>query len=295
MSLSAITGALLPLVIAILMFGLGLSLTPADFTRVARSPRAVLVGLCCQVVLLPVLCLALVLALDLPAPLAVGMLLLAASPGGTTASLFSHLARGDVALNISLTAVNSLLSVATLPIVVNLAVDHFLPDHAAQVRLGFGEIGQLLLMILVPVLAGMAVRARAGGFADRMDRPIKLLSVVFLAVIAVLTGYTERERILDYLGAAGLAATSFCLLSLTVGYVVPRLLGVSGRQAVAAAMDVGVHNSGLAVTIALNPTMLDSSQMAVPAIVYAIITIPCASAAVALLTRSRSPLRVTQG
>ncbi|MEH1017225.1 bile acid:sodium symporter family protein [Micromonospora sp. CPCC 206060] len=287
--MSSIIDALLPAVVAVLMFGLGLSLTATDFRRVLRSRRAVGIGLACQIVLLPAVCLLLVSALNLPGELAVGMMLLAASPGGTTASLFSHLARGDVALNISLTAVNSLLSVVTLPIVVNLAIRHFLPGRAATVELGFTEVAQLMTIILVPVLVGMAVRARQAGLAVRLDRPIKVLSVLFLTVVAVLTVYLERSRILDYLGAAGLAATLFCVTSLTVGYLVPRLLGVAGSQAVAVGMDVGIHNSGLAVAVALSPGMLASAEMAVPAVVYAIVTIPCAAVAVTLVTRGRQP------
>ncbi|MBO4206259.1 bile acid:sodium symporter family protein [Micromonospora echinofusca] len=289
--MSSIIDALLPAVVAVLMFGLGLSLTGADFRRVLRSRRAVGIGLACQLVLLPAVCLVLVSVLGLPGELAVGMMLLAASPGGTTASLFSHLARGDVALNISLTALNSLLSVVTLPVVVNLAIRHFLPGRAASAELGFTEVARLMAIVLVPVLVGMAVRARRVDLATRLDRPIKVLSVAFLTVVAVLTVYLERSRILDYLGAAGLAATLFCLASLTIGYLVPRLFGVAGPQAVAAGMDVGIHNSGLAVTVALSPGMLASAEMAVPAVVYAIVTIPCAAAAVALVTRDRQPVR----
>ena len=119
---SALTTVLLPLALALVMFGLGLSLTVGDFARVGRSPKAVVIALVLQLLVLPAVCFGLVLLFDLPPLLAVGLLLLAASPGGTTANLFSHLFRGDVALNITLTAVNSLISVVTLPVITNLAI-----------------------------------------------------------------------------------------------------------------------------------------------------------------------------
>ena len=126
MQSSILTTAFLPIAVAIVMFGLGLSLRVADFARVARHPKAAAIALTCQIIVLPGICLALVLLLNLDPPLAVGAMLLAASPGGTSANLFSHLARGDVALNITLTAINSVLAVVTMPIVVNLALAGFM-------------------------------------------------------------------------------------------------------------------------------------------------------------------------
>ena len=142
MESNLLTAVLLPLVLGVIMLGLGLSLTVVDFTRVLAIPRAVLVGLGCQMLILPAVCFAVVTVAALPPELAVGMMLLAASPGGATANLFSHLARGDVALNISLTAVNSLLSVVTVPLIVNLSSNHFLADDRA-IPLQFAKTAQI--------------------------------------------------------------------------------------------------------------------------------------------------------
>jgi len=131
MNSSTATTVFLPIALAVVMLGLGLSLTVADFARVVRYPRAAVVALGCQILLIPGICLALVLLFDLAPALAVGMMLLAASPGGTTANLFSHLARGDVALNITLTAINSVLAVVTLPLVVNLSLAGFMDGQDA--------------------------------------------------------------------------------------------------------------------------------------------------------------------
>ena len=155
---SALTTVGLPIALAIIMFGLGLDLTLADFRRIGRHPKAVAIALVCQIVVLPAICFGLVLAFDLEPLLAIGMLLLAASPGGTTANLFSHLFRGDVALNISLTAINSILALVTLPLITNAAIDHLQPHapsptrvdgwccdaHQAHIRVFMGELDRVV-------------------------------------------------------------------------------------------------------------------------------------------------------
>ena len=226
---SALTTVLLPLALAVVMLGLGLSLTVDDFRRVGRQPRAVVVALGCQLVLLPALCFGLVLAFGLSPLLAVGMMLLAASPGGTTANLFSHLYGGDVALNITLTALNSVVAVATLPVVTNLAFAYFEPDTGdGSVGLQLGKTLQVFAIVLVPVAVGMLVRSRAPGFAARMDRPVRILSVVVLAAVIVGTIVAERENVAEYFGSVGLVSLVFCLSSLGLGYAVPRLLARNG-------------------------------------------------------------------
>ena len=273
---SALTQVLLPLALALVMFGLGLSLTVGDFARVGRQPKAVVIALVLQLLVLPAICFGLVLAFDLPPLLAVGMLLLAASPGGTTANLFSHLFRGDVALNISLTAINSVVAVVTLPLVTNLAIGFFDPADAGALGLQFGKTLQVFAIVLVPVLLGMFVRNRAPGFADRMDKPVRILSAVVLALVTLGTIVAEQDRVGEYLRQVGLPAVLFCLLSLGVGFVVPRLLGVARAQAIACAFEIGVHNSTLAITVALS--VLGNVELAVPAAVYGVLMFPLAAA-----------------
>lgn len=273
---SALTTVLLPLALAVVMLGLGLSLTLEDFRRVGRQPRAVVVALGCQLVLLPALCFGLVLAFDLSPLLAVGMMLLAASPGGTTANLFSHLYGGDVALNITLTAINSVVAVATLPVVTNLAFAYFEPDTGeGSVGLQLGKTLQVFAIVLVPVAIGMLVRSRAPGFAARMDRPVRVLSVAVLAAVIVGTILAERENVADYFGSVGLVSLVFCLASLGLGYGLPRLLDVGHRQALASSMEVGIHNSTLAIAIAVS--VLGEVTLAVPAAVYALVMFPTAA------------------
>jgi BASS family bile acid:Na+ symporter len=283
----------LPLALAVIMFGLGLALTAADFRRVATEPRAVAAALAAQLLLLPALCFGLVLALGLDPVLAVGMMLLAASPGGTTANLFSHLFRGDIALNITLTAVNSVIAVVTLPVVVNLAIGWFRPDvGAGAVGLQFDKTAQVFAVVLVPVVLGMLVRRWRPRFADAAERPVRLLSAVVLVAVIIGAVLGERERIGAYLADIGIAATLFCVASLTIGYLVPRLVRVDHARSVASAFEVGVHNSTLAIAVAVS--VLGSSALAVPAAVYGVIMFPLAALAGVVLSR-RDPDRRRPG
>ncbi len=264
---SALTEIGLPIALAIIMFGLGLDLTLADFRRVGKHPKAVLVALACQLVLLPAVCFGLVVLFDLPALLGIGMLLLAASPGGTTANLFSHLFRGDVALNISLTAINSVIAIGTLPLITNLAIDYF--DKNESVEMPLGEVVKVFVLILVPTGIGMLVRAKKASFAAAMDKPVRIASAVILAVLVLGILLGEKDRVGDYLADVGIVAALFCAISLVVGYVVPRAAGVVEGQAIASSFEIGVHNGTLAIFVAEN--ILDVNEIAVPAAVYSLL------------------------
>ena len=278
---SALTTIGLPVALGIIMLGLGLSLTPDDFRRVARHPRAVVVALGCQLLLLPVVCFGLVLAFDLEPLLAVGMMLLAASPGGTSANLYSHLFRGDVALNVSLTAINSILAIVTLPLVTNLAIAYF--DLGNEVSLQFGKVVEVFVIVLAPVALGMLVRSRATAFAERMDRPVRAASAFILLVLVVGILVDQREDAADYLASVGVATVLFCVVSLVVGYVVPRVVGLSEGQAIASSFEIGVHNATLAIYVAVE--VLDDTRISVPGAVYGLLMFPLAAVWGLLLTR----------
>lgn len=264
---SALTEIGLPIALAIIMFGLGLDLTLADFRRVGTHPKAVIVALACQLVLLPIVCFGLVVLFDLPPLLGVGMLLLAASPGGTTANLFSHLFRGDVALNITLTAINSMVAIATLPLITNLAIDYF--DLSDTVSMPLEEIIKVFALILVPVGIGMLVRAKKPSFAAAMDKPVRIASAIILVVLVVGILVGEKDRVGGYIADVGIVAGLFCAISLVVGYAVPRAFGVRQGQAIASSFEIGVHNGTLAIFVAEN--VLQVNEIAVPAAVYSLL------------------------
>jgi BASS family bile acid:Na+ symporter len=265
---SVITTVLLPVALGVIMLGLGLSLTLADFKRVIVYPRAVAVGLASQMLILPAICLGLAHGFDLAPPLAVGLMLLAASPGGATANLFSHLAKGDVALNITLTAINSVLSLITMPLIVNYSLDHFMGDERT-IPLQFGKVIQVVAIVLVPVGIGMLVRARNAAFANRLDKPVRIVSAVFLVAVIASAIIKERATLGDSFREVGLAAFAFNLASMLVGYVIPRLVRVEPKQAVAIGMEIGIHNGTLAIAIAT--TLLANPTMAIPPAIYSLI------------------------
>ena len=264
---SGIITILLPLALAIIMIGLGLELTPKDFTRVTKQPKAVLIALFCQLVILVSIAFIICKVLALPPLLAVGLMLLAASPGGSTANLFSYLFKGDIALNITLTAINSVIAAFTLPLIVNFAIQHFIND-GQEISLQFSKILQVFAIIIIPVGIGMLIRHYAPHFTEKLNKPLRIFAVSFLILIIIGAITKERHQILEYLAQVGLATILFCLCSLLIGYFVPRLLGINSAQARACAFEIGIHNSTLAMTIAL--TVMASSTVAMPAAVYSI-------------------------
>jgi len=260
----------LPIALGIIMLGLGLSLTLADFARVVKFPKPVLIGLSCQLLLLPLVCFFLAKAFGLAPALAVGLMLLAASPGGTTANLYSHLAHGDVALNITLTAVNSVIAVLTMPLIVNLSLAYFMEGDQA-LPLQFTKVVQVFVIVLGPVAIGIWIRSRFPGFAARMEKPVKIISALFLLIIIILAVVKDWQTFVDYAPLVGGAALAFNLISLAVGYWVPRLCKLSLRQSIAIGMEIGIHNGTLAIALALSPMLLNNATMSIPAAIYSII------------------------
>ncbi|ENU91570.1 bile acid:sodium symporter family protein [Acinetobacter vivianii] len=277
----------LPIALAIVMAGMGLELTLKDFARVTKHPKAVIIALFCQLVLLVGIAFLICKILALPPLLAVGLMLLAASPGGSTANLFSYLYKGDIALNISLTALNALVAALFLPFIVNFAILHFM-NEGQHVGLQFSKILQVFLIILVPVAIGMLVRHFAPHLAEKLNRPVRIFAIVFLLIIIAGAIFNERHNLVEYLGQIGFATALFCAISLAVGYFVPRFFGISSYQARACAFEIGIHNSTLAMTIAL--TIMASTTIAMPAAVYSIFMYIFATIFGILITRFGPPV-----
>ena len=259
---------LLPMAIAIIMVGLGLSLTPADFKRIIQYPKAMIIGLVTQMVILPLICLLIAQYFELSPVLAVGLMLLAAAPGGPSANLYSHMAGGDVALNVSLTALNSVLSIFSIAWIVNFSLAYFMKAEA-YVPMQFQKVLEVCAMIITPICLGMWVRHRYPDFALRMDRPVKLVSGLFLALLIILAGLKEIDHLMEDIQTVGAAALSFNMACLVMGYFLPRLFKLPPKQAVAISMEVGIHNGSLAIYIALS--ILNQGEMTIPAVVYSLI------------------------
>lgn len=256
--------------LALVMLGLGLELTVGDFVRVGRHKGAVALALGLQVLLLPLACLAIAWGFGLVPAFAVGLMILAASPGGVTANLFSHLYGGKVAMNISLTAINTVLAIVTLPVISNLAIGLFAPEGAdgAVVPLQFGKVAQVVAVVLVPVSLGMLVRRLAPAVAQRAQKPFKILSALVLAGFALIAIVSEREALIGSFASLGPAVILFNVISLLAGYGVSRATGLDEGTARAIGFEIGIHNSTLALYIALS--VLGNFQIALPAALYSV-------------------------
>ena len=254
--------------LALVMFGLGLSLTAADFQRLLKHPKAVMLALGLQVIGLPLASYAIITAFGLPPVFAIGLMLLAASPGGISANLFSHLFGGNVAMNISLTAVNTLLSIVTLPLIANWAIAHF-AQSGQVVPMQTSKLLEVIAIVLIPVLLGMAVARKAPGFSNRMEKPVKIFSAVVLAVVTVLAIAKEWGSLSTTFVQIGPAVLLFNLVSLFAGYYLSRAAGLDKPLSTAICYEIGIHNSTLAIFVALS--VLGSYQLALPAAVYSVV------------------------
>lgn len=265
---SPLLSIVLPIALAVIMLGLGLALSWADFQRVARYPRAVTAGLLVQALVLPAVAFGLAHAFALPPPLAVGLVLLAASPGGPTANLYSHLAGGDVALNLTLTAINSVLAIVSVPLLVGLGMQHFMAQDK-QIPLQFGKVLSVLLVVLLPVAVGMLIRKKKPDVAARMDKPVKIASAAFLVLVILGAAWQQRNGLGGWFTQVGVPVVLFNLASLGIGYALPRLLRLDEKQSAAIAFEIGIHNGTMAIAVA--GTVLGNLDLAVPAVVYSLV------------------------
>ncbi len=267
MSFTAALPALLLGALALVMFGLGLSLSVGDFVRLRQHPKAVLLALAIQMLLLPAVAWGLIVGLGVAPVYAVGLMLLAASPGGVSANLFSHLFGGNVAMNISLTAINTVLSIVSLPLITNWAIATFV-QSGQIVPLQFGKVFEVVGVILVPVLIGMVVSSRQPGFAERMEKPMKAFSALVLAAFAVIAIAKEWTALTQSFSSLGPVVLAFNLLSLLAGYYLSRWAGLDKHMATAVSFEIGIHNSTLAIFVALS--VLQNFQLALPAAIYSV-------------------------
>jgi bile acid:Na+ symporter, BASS family len=261
-----------PLVVGVVMLALGLTLTIADFRRAATLRRPVAVALIIQALLLPALCLLIAETFDLPPNLAVGLMLMAATPGGTTANILSHLFNGDLALNLTLTAINALLSIIAIPAILALSMTWFLGD-GRFLPLQWDKFLGVFGLVLVPTAIGVAIRHKFPRLARRLQTPIRVAAATLLVLIIAATLVRSWGTLSHYFGVLSGAVITFSITSLTVGYLAPRFMRLAPRQAIAMSLEIGMHNGVLALGIALSPQLLNNAEMAIPAAVYGIIAL----------------------
>ena len=262
------TAVLLPLALAIVMLGMGLSLVPEDFKRITRYPKAVAVGTVCQVLLLPLIGALITLVVPMQPAIAVGLIVLAVCPGGPSSNLVTYLAKGDVALSVTLTAVSSIITVFTIPLFTNLALQHFLGKSAA-IALPIGStMLQIFLITLLPTAIGMAIRHQFPDIARRLEKQMSRFAVGLLALIIVLLLVREGSKLPGFLVQVGIGVVLLNLLAILVGFLAGKLFRLSLAQQICIAIEVGIQNGTLAITITAG--LLNNPDMAVPAAVYSL-------------------------
>ena len=269
MEASVLTKVVLPIALAIVMLGLGLSLSLADFTRAIKRPKAVILGLVCQLVLLPVLGFAVAGMFGMTGGLAIGLVILSLCPGGVTSNMISYLSRGDLALSVTLTAITSLVTPFTIPFVAGYAFTHFGSD-GVEIALSIPmTIATLLLITIVPVSIGMFVRYKAPGFAKKSERAAGALSLLFLFLIiagVVKQNWADMPR---FFAEAGWAALALNVLSITLGFGIALAAGIHRRGAITIGVEVGIQNGTTALFI--TGVLLKSPEAAIAPAIYSLI------------------------
>ncbi|HEV2812543.1 MAG TPA: bile acid:sodium symporter family protein [Solirubrobacteraceae bacterium] len=253
----------LPIALALIMGSLGLSLTLDDFKRVFTAPRGILIGLGNLFVVSPFLAFAVAELYGLEALFAVGLVLLGASPGGATANLMTHLARGDTALSISMTALSSIAAVITVPLYLSLAISHFNAGVGDDVGM-LGISARVFLITVVPVAVGMAIRERRAAWAIAKEPVAKRIAMVAFVLVVVGAVAEEWGTVTEHFTELAIAALTLNVLAMSCSYAISRLARLDNRQSTAVAMELGVHNGTLAIAVAV----LIHDDLAIPAAIY---------------------------
>ena len=277
-----VTDVVLPIALAFIMLSLGLGLTFGDFARVATRPRDFLVGAVSQVVLLPAVAFGLVSIWPLAPELALGVMIIAAAPGGVTSNLLTAFGRGDVALSISLTAVVSLLSVVTIPFIVVFAYTHLVGGDAGDISVTETALG-VFLIVALPVLIGLAIRRWAEGFATRFHATARRISALLFVLVLAAAIYQEHENALEYMGQAGPVTAVLNVVMMALAYLLARFLASGPRQRISISLECGVQNGTLAIAVAT--LLFGGGLTVVPAATYSLIMFGTALIFIAILRR----------
>jgi BASS family bile acid:Na+ symporter len=258
----------LPITLAIIMFSMGLTLTVPDFLRLVQRPRAVVVGVIMQIVVLPIVTFLLVSIIPMRPEIAVGFMLIAACPGGTSSTMLTHIGRGDLAVSIAISACTSLATIFTLPLIVGWSLTHFMGARAPELPLG-STIATVFAILVGPTVTGMAVAQYSRSFAEWAEPKTRTLAMVVFAVILVSAIVAKRGIFAHYIAVAGPVAFALNFIMMCLAFGAASWFATGPRERTAITLECGVQNSALAIVIAV--TMLNSLEISVPAAMYAVI------------------------
>jgi bile acid:Na+ symporter, BASS family len=265
---SVLTTLVLPIALATIMLGLGLSLKNDDFFRIFKYPKAVTIGLIGQLVILPIIALAIVKVIPMPPAIAVGLIILALCPCGPSSNMITYLAGGDVALAVTLTVFSSMITVFTIPLFASMAVNSFLGTNAI-VSLPIGAtMGQIFVITVIPIALGMLIQSRFPEIARRLEKVTNKLAVGFLVLIIILLVAKEWSKLPGFIVQAGTGVMLLNILGMAAGYAISKMLKLNIAQQICIAIEVGIQNGTLA--IAITAGILKDAEMAIPAAIYSL-------------------------
>lgn len=291
MESSPLISAGLPIALFIIMIGIGMTLTIRDFRQVAVYPKGMIVGTVAQILVMPLIAFMLATFLAVPPAIAVGLVIIAACPGGTTSNLFVLLSRGNIALSIVLTVSASLITILTLPLFTNIALQHYMGTEEDIVLPVWKTIGMLVGIVLFPVAVGMVVRTRKPEVARKAESIVSIFGGIVLAVLIVALVYGVRDQIWELLKQAGPATILLNVAGIGLGLAAGRVAGLTQRESLAVAVELGVKNGTIALMVTL--TLLESSAMSIPAAVYGVLMFPIGFV-LAMYGRSIIPISTLQ-
>ena len=258
-----------PIALALIMLGLGMGLSPKDFLRVIKNPKDFSIGLLCQLILLPVVAYVLILIIKLPIELALGLMIIAAAPGGVTSNVLTKFANGDVALSISLTAVISLISIVSVPFIVFTSADLLgVTNFSSEITM-VGIASKMALVVTVPVIIGMLIRIFASNFITSNINIINKITGLLFIIVFVAIWVEERENIFTYLSQAGLAVLILNILMMTIAYFIAKYFATGTPQRKCIALECGLQNGTLAVFVSTQ--IFNDITFMIPTAAYALI------------------------
>jgi len=288
MEQSLVTAVFLPLALGIIMLGMGMTLTSADFKRIVVYPKAVVAGIICQMLLLPLMGFAVAVSFNMAPELSVGIMLLALCPGGATSNIISHLAKADLALSITLTAISSVVTNFTIPIFLNMSLSYFMGGEKAIQLPVATTLLQIFVVTILPISFGMMIKKRFPKFTERSIKAVNAMSAGFFVIILLLAILKERANIIPFFQQAGFAALLLNLGGMASGYFIGKLFTLDFRQRTTLAIETGIQNGTLAIALALSPVVLNNSVMATPAAIYSLIMFVTATAVILVSRKSVS-------
>jgi|TARA_Y100001949_G_scaffold175926_1_gene187128 BASS family bile acid:Na+ symporter len=258
-----------PIALALIMLGLGLGLTTQDFLRVLKQPKDFLIGFICQLILLPIIAFLLIKILNTPLELALGVMIIAAAPGGVTSNVLTKFANGDVALSVSLTAIISLISIISVPFIVFKSANLFGIDYVSK-NISMASISlKMFLVVTLPVMIGMLIRKFATNFIITNTQNIQRISVFLFAIVFLAIWIEEWEKITSFIRTAGLIALILNLVMMTIGFYVAKLFASGIEQRKCISLECGLQNGTLAVFVSTQ--IFDNIVYIVPTAAYALI------------------------